>query len=160
MKQFRKSTLSRRAKIDEVNITKLISLAGELGYVVVLKDNETIKTCLGVVSFRKATITLYEHLPSDEKVFILLHEIGHIFAEEKTINPLFFLQEANKIQKISGKKKISAITEEVLAWYYGVLIADLLGIVVRKKINKCLIKSLDSHISFHNGKKNAHSKNK
>lgn len=160
MKQFRKSTLNRCQKIDEVSITKLTLLAGELGYVVVFKNNETIKDSLGVVSFKKATITLYEHLQSDEKVFILLHEIGHIFAEEKTINPLFFLQEADKTQKIAGKKKISSITEEVLAWYYGVLIADLLGINVRGKVNKCLVRSLDSYLNFYNGKKNARSKNK
>jgi hypothetical protein len=160
VKQYRKSTLNRRVTTDEINLTKLILLAGELGYSVAFKDNESIKGYWGFVSFKKATITIYDNLLIDEKIYILLHEIGHIYAEEPTINPLYFLQETIKNKKIKSKKKVSSITEEVLAWYYGVLIADLLGIKVRKKINKCLVKSLDSHISFHNGKNNARTKDR
>ena len=150
MKQLTKSIKKQSSKkhqkrTDKEEIDRLTSVAKCLGFKLVFKDTLQLSNNRGLCKFSTNEIILYEKMLDDEKLFVLLHELGHILAENDKTNFLFFLQKSRK-KKTKAHKHVVEITDEVMAWFYGLLIADIMEMNVKPRVDKYLVSALDSYI--------------
>jgi hypothetical protein len=112
----------------KTHFNHLIKYCEARGYAVKL-GNESI------VSFEDREITVNRALIYENKVYALLHEIGHIiclkskYYNEKYPPPIQVYDAENDILK-SNTHKVLALAEEFEAWHLGFLLAKRLKIEI------------------------------
>ena len=140
-------------------LTVLVQHANKLGFVVDLYSDD-----VSMVTWEKLNypceIKIEKRLPVEEKVYVLLHELGHHelrkdWSEYKRVMPIAAYAESVKPKKYRRRigYYVSCVDEEFKAWDAGLLLAGELGIRIRKGVwNRLKSKCLMSYIR-HFGKK-------
>ncbi len=133
----------------------LIQHANNLGFVVDLNYDD-----ISMVTWEKlnnpSDIKINKKLPVEEKVYVLLHELGHNelrkdWDEYKRVMPIVAYAESVKPKKYRRRVGyyVSCVEEEFKAWELGRKLANELGISIRKTVwNKLKSKCIMTYIRY------------
>lgn len=136
-------------------LTILIQHANTLGFVVDLNYDD-----VSMVTWKKLNnpfeIKIQKKLPVEEKVYALLHELGHHelrkdWNEYKRVVPIVAYAESVRPQKYRRRigYYVSCVEEEFKAWELGRDLANDLGIRIRKTVwNRLKSKCLMTYIRY------------
>ena len=98
-------------------------------------------------SFRNNRIELVGSTPPRDKLYILLHEIGHVSRMmENSEDPTFFL---DKSGEDNVRQKTMTLMEEVLAWHRGESVAKSLQIPIENRAwQRLMNKSIEKYVNW------------
>lgn len=128
---------SNLEKIWANKLDKLVKFSNENSYEVVFSPkNLKTKSSLAYneVDFEKKIIKIYSGFCNEYKVYLLLHELGHVMInKDKKAYKKFCGYGQLNFSKNSITNKISVIEEEFEAWKSGQYIAEELKVKINKR---------------------------
>jgi len=100
-------------------------------------------------TFKQNKINVMGATPPRDKLYILLHEVGHVSRMLESIgDSTFFMDKAGEA---SMKEKTMTLMEEVLAWHRGEAIARRLSIPIEPRPwQRLMNKSIDKYVKWIN----------
>ncbi len=100
-----------------------------------------------VYELKKNKIHVKGATPLRDKLYILLHEVGHLFRFNENMQDSTYFMDKSGEQNIT--EKTMTLMEEVLAWHKAEDIADRLNIPIEKRAWQRLInKSVSEYVDW------------
>jgi len=105
------------------------------------------------VYFNCGQIILNSRNHIEKRLYILLHECGHILINSNTTDRVFSLSHDTEAimggRKVSRERRVAKITEEIEAWKRGETLARRLGIKIdEKKFDRIRADAIMSYIEW------------
>ncbi len=98
---------------------------------------------------KKGKIQVKGTTPPRDKLYILLHEVGHLVRlHENALDNTFFMDRVREVPQ-NEREKVMTLMEEVLAWHKADEIAQRLNIPIEKRAWQRLInRSIDRYANW------------
>ena len=105
------------------------------------------------VYFNCGQIVLNSRNHIEKRLYILLHECGHILINNNSMDRVFSLsQDTDAIlggRKVSRERRVAKLTEEIEAWKRGEALARRLGIKIdEKKFDRIRADAIMSYVEW------------
>jgi len=132
----------------EKELEKLSKWAKQKGFKVQFSKKEASHAII-----ETKTITLSKNHTPEIKVYILLHEIGHLLVEANKSKKKSLYNPVNEIfSNNSSTRKILIVQEELEAWCEGFFLSKKLKIKInRKKFEECKTRSVSTYLRWATG---------
>ena len=104
-------------------------------------------------SYKNKKIEILGSTPPRDKLYILLHEVGHVSRMmENNDDSTFFMDRSGSK---NAREKTMTLMEEVLAWHKAEEVADRLGIPIEKRAWQRLVnKTTEKYVNWINKQEN------
>tara|TARA_B100000287_G_scaffold430204_1_gene484993 strand:- start:1153 stop:1584 length:432 start_codon:yes stop_codon:yes gene_type:complete len=100
-----------------------------------------------IYSYKNKRIIVHGATPPRDKLYILLHEVGHVARMMTNLNDSTFFMDYSGDRNL--KEKTMTLMEEVLAWHKGEEIAAMLYIPIEKRAWQRLVnKTVDKYVKW------------